>query len=78
MTDTFYVAYDNGIGEMGYMLKCPHCNRKMIVDCLLNGSNHNISVSVTCAECLVLSEEWKEKNPKQTKQIESFTNESPL
>lgn len=38
-------------GVMGYMLKCRKCGAKSIVECVLNGTNHNIDVSVICGEC---------------------------
>jgi hypothetical protein len=71
--DYYYVPPDkNGVSVMGHFLKCPKCERKIIVDFGINGTNHNLFVNAICGECLVVCEQFKEKYPEETERIEEF------
>lgn len=35
-----------------YKLKCKYCGRKILVEVLLMGTDHNASIIATCADCL--------------------------
>ena len=47
-----YYTESNGFGVRGYLLKCPNCGRKIVVETILNGVSHNVSVVATCANCI--------------------------
>lgn len=60
--------------------KCPRCGRKILVQIVLDGSNHNASVSVICAECLAktgVGKQFKEERPEATKDIENWLADKP-
>jgi hypothetical protein len=50
--DTLFVQSPGQPPVVGYLLRCPACGRKVLVEVALLGTNHNLSVSATCAECL--------------------------
>ena len=55
--------------------KCPQCGRRILVQIILNGTSHNVSVSVVCSECLEkigVGEEFKKERPEEAKDIESW------
>jgi len=58
------------IGLLGYLLACPKCGKKIIVETTLNGSNHNMSMSAICADCWELNESFKQKFPDKSQEIE--------
>ena len=74
MKDGFFIS-DGVFGSMGHFLKCHKCGRKIIVEFVINGTNHNMNVAATCAECVVLSEDFKKNNPEEAKKIEEFVKE---
>jgi len=43
---------------VGYMLECPGCKRKIIVEAIANSTDPDVDVvlSVTCGECVNMSE----------------------
>ena len=71
MTNTY--SYNDGqFSVMGHFLKCSKCGKKIIVNITLCGVNHNIAVHATCASCIKINTEFKEKHPDIVKQIEEF------
>ena len=69
MGRTYFI--DGQFGIMGYMLQCRKCGRKIVVETVLNGTNHNLAVHVTCAECMEIDEE----HPEIIKQVADFLKE---
>ena len=70
-TDPFYP-------EIMYFLQCYKCGRKIIVETVLNGSNHNIHVSAVCLECFNITDEFKQRYPQQAGEIEKHVAEAML
>lgn len=68
--DTFYI--DGRFPLMGYMLSCSKCGRKILVETALCGTNHNIGVFATCAECLSPDGKFQEDHPEVVKKIEEW------
>lgn len=61
-----------------YKLQCGKCGRKILVEVLLIGSNHNADVMVNCAECLKKSgvhPEFKKRYSKAASDIERWISE---
>jgi hypothetical protein len=54
--ETYYIDGDQGLAVLGYLTACHKCGRKILVEMGLIGVPHHTGVSVTCGECLVLSE----------------------
>ena len=55
--------------------KCSQCGRRILVQIVLDGSSHNMSVSVVCADCLAkigVVEEFKKEHPEEAKDIENW------
>jgi hypothetical protein len=74
--NTYYLPRQSdqpmSFASLGYLLQCRKCQRKIVVDCVLNGTNHNLGVYAICAECVKLEGDFKEKFPEQAKAIEEF------
>ena len=70
--------YDRGYyieGEfdvVGSFLKCPKCGKKILVEVALCGTNHNVGITVICAECVIIVEEFRLSHPEQTAAIEKW------
>jgi len=60
-----------------YKLKCSKCGRKILVEAILAGTDHNVDLIVTCAECIKppFNEEFVRKYPDIAKDIESWIRE---
>jgi hypothetical protein len=43
---------DIKIPVAGYFVECRMCHRKILVECGINGTNHNIAVLATCWDCM--------------------------
>lgn len=69
--DYFYVP--GTFPLMGHFLQCTQCGRKILVSIVLNGTNHNMSVSVCCADCLSTDDEFTKEYPEVSKKIENWT-----
>lgn len=55
--------------------KCSQCGRRILVQIILDGSSHNISVSVVCADCLAkigVGEEFRKEHPEEAQDIENW------
>lgn len=55
--------------------KCSQCGRRILVQIVLDGSSHNMNVSVVCAECLKkigVNGEFKKERPEEAKDIEEW------
>ena len=68
--NTFYV--DGRWPLMGYMVERHKCKRKILVETILIGTNHNMSVSATCAECATPSPEFQNDHPDIIQKIEEW------
>jgi len=58
-----------------YKIKCQKCGRKILVEVLLFGVNHNADLIATCAECLQkkgLDKKFAKKNPEVAKDIKAW------
>lgn len=61
-----------------YKKKCSKCGRKILVEIVLIGTNHNADIIATCAECLKkesLPKEFVSERPEIAKDIEEWINE---
>ena len=73
--------WSKGESEMSYeyhKLTCSHCNRKILVEIMLDGTSHNMGVQATCADCLGqkgLGTEFKAENPTAASDIEHWLSE---
>ena len=55
-----------------YKLKCEKCGRKILVEIVLMGVNHNMAVIATCAKCLKKKgpmKGFKEQRPSEYEDI---------
>lgn len=75
MFKSTYFVQGHNIGLMGYLLQCPVCNRKIIVETALIGANHNASVFATCAECLKVNDKFAEEYFEIVNQIENWKDD---
>ncbi|MCK9458156.1 MAG: hypothetical protein M0R80_00570 [Proteobacteria bacterium] len=71
MTDSYYIpAPEGGFACQGYLLTCSKCGKKIIVETVINGTNHNVSVMAICADCVELNNKFKEGQPELAKEIQ--------
>lgn len=70
MSNTYYISGDTPI--LGYLSECPKCHRKILIETILCGVSHNVSVTAVCAECVDIPAEFQEKNPEVSKQIKEW------
>jgi hypothetical protein len=70
--DTYLINGDHGMTVMGHLTACHKCGRKILVEMGLFGVPHHTGLSVTCGECLVLSEQFCEEQPEIVSKIESW------
>lgn len=62
--DGYYIEpEEGGLGVIGYTLACRNCGRKVLVEMALIGTVHHSTPSVTCAECLKVTENFQERFP---------------
>lgn len=73
MSDTYFIEGTEGLGVAGKMLACFVCGRKILLESVINGTSHNVSETVTCAECLHINKEFGEKHPEIVAQIEEWS-----
>lgn len=58
-----------------YKMVCQTCGRKILVEVLLIGTNHNASIVASCAECLQKRKDFpafkkfKKQHPQEAKDI---------
>jgi hypothetical protein len=72
----YSIAQVNGLSVIGYFLKCHQCGKKIVVEAVLNGVNHNVSMSAVCAECVELNDEFKTAQSNIARSIEEFKAEN--
>jgi hypothetical protein len=75
--ETYYIGGDlyqggNTLPEMGHLTQCSKCKRKILVAMALIGSIHHAGLAATCADCLELTPEFKEKHPDVAEKIEKW------
>lgn len=56
---------------INYYEKCS-CGKEILVQILVSGSNHNLSVKPVCKECVKLTDEYKKEHPELAKEIENW------
>lgn len=61
-----------GMTVMGHMVECGKCKRKILVEMPLIGVPHHTGVQVTCGDCLVLADSFRNEYPEQAKQVEEW------
>lgn len=59
-----------------YKCQCKKCGRKILVEIGLIGTPHNTEPVVTCAACLVIASQYKEKFPAQAQDIEDWQKQT--
>jgi len=55
--------------------KCSQCGRRILVQIVLDGSSHNMSVSIVCADCLAkigVGEKFRKEHPEEAQDIEKW------
>lgn len=63
------------IPVVGYLVECKGCGQKTLVETALNGSNHNISVTATCLDCMLpLRPEFELAHPEVAKTIKGWVD----
>ena len=61
-----------------YYTKCGICGKKILVQILLMGTNHNACVSTTCGSCLKengINAQYKKKDPEEAQKIEAWVED---
>ena len=81
MKDSYYIPAGVGnlgwkqpFASMGEFLSCKKCGRKILVEMGINGTIHHMGTSATCADCIEIPAEFREKFPDIAKQIEEWKN----
>jgi len=76
MESTFHIpAAVPGFASMGHLVSCQKCGRKVLVGMGLIGVPHHTNLAITCADCLEIDDEFKQKYPEIAKQIEDWKND---
>ncbi len=71
--ETYHLPGTSGsLPVMGHLTACHKCGRKVLVEMGLIGTPHHIGVSVTCGECLVVSEQFRKEQPEVLSKLESW------
>ena len=55
-----------------YYNKCYVCDREIMIEIVINGTNHNIAVQPTCKECVDLSDEYRARHPDLANEIDEW------
>ena len=59
--------------DMGhYMCACRKCGRKILIEMVFFGVQHNGEPIVTCANCIAISKSFAEQFPEQAKIFEAW------
>jgi len=59
--------------------ECSNCGRKILVERVLAGVPHTVSVYANCLDCIMkkgLTESFKKEHPEEAEDIESWYNSS--
>lgn len=72
MNDTYFVQSSDGASLHGHMLQCGVCGRKILLEMVVNGTQHHSGETVTCAECLHINKEFGDKHPEIVARIEEW------
>jgi hypothetical protein len=68
----YFIQGTSGFDTMGHLLTCQKCGKKILVEVVLMGTNHNTAIQATCLDCLKLSEEFRSLHPKVADQIDHW------
>jgi hypothetical protein len=65
---------ESSIGYCFVKAECKYCHRKVLVEYFVNGSNHTVGISTTCARCIPfpLQPEFIKAHPSDAKEIEEW------
>lgn len=58
--------------QKGYMVECRKCKLKILVEMWFFGVPHNSTPSVVCADCLDISDKFREQNPEIAKKLDEW------
>jgi hypothetical protein len=74
MSNHFYIPANeqSHFPSIGELLKCGKCERKILVQMGINGTPHHFGTSVTCADCLVIDDDFCKKYPDIAKKIQDW------
>jgi hypothetical protein len=74
MSEAIFISGDGdmSLDFVGHMLHCPKCGKKVFVGVGLFGIDHTGSISATCAECVEIKPEDRERYPEQIKKLEDW------
>lgn len=72
MSDTYFIEGSHGFHVAGNMLECFSCKRKILLEVVVNGTQHHSGDTVTCADCLHINEEFRDEHPEIVEQIEEW------
>ncbi len=77
MNDNYYWIppdADTPFASMGELLECNKCHRKILVCMAINGTIHHMGTQATCADCLVIPDEFRNKFPDVSQKLEDWKN----
>ena len=72
--ENYYIPA-NGTSKMaseGHMASCTKCKRKILVSIGLFGVSHHTGLTVICADCLKVDEQFAQTYPEIAKRIEEW------
>lgn len=57
-----------------YRTSCKTCGKKILVEIVLCGISHNVSVGTVCGDCIALPlpDSFKEQSPQEAQEIEEW------
>lgn len=65
-TRKFTMRYDITFAE------CPKCKKKLLIERVINGTDHDLSIIVTCQGCVALRDEFRKEHPEKAEKIENW------
>lgn len=71
---TYYIPpeKDKPIAAYGEFCQCTKCGRKILVSMGINGTIHHMGLTVTCADCLEVNENFRKDQPQVAKMIDDW------
>jgi hypothetical protein len=74
MNKTYYIptSKDCSIAGYGEFCQCDKCGRKILVSMGLAGTIHHLALTATCADCLVVHENFRKTQPQVAKMIDDW------
>lgn len=75
MNKTYYIPSNKdgfSLAALGEFCTCKKCGRKIIVEMGLIGTTHHFGLTVTCADCMEICDEFKTNHPDVVQRIEDW------